>query len=859
LHDKLATGFSPLVCDMQEAPREWGEVKIPGQLGWIKVLSADGGHERLLVNDGNLRLLTPTGEEIWSRGGVGELVFHGKLCGDDRSHLLMASGRSLNMLAAETGETLWSHSFEPSYVSLKVEVADVLLDRPGLEAAIFFNHGEEGALVSFPPDGEPRIVWQKPVVVPGEYNERYDHHSNIELDLSQPQQPIIWNVRRYRARGFDARTGEMLSTLEYEIGGEQRRNYGPFAVGRTTTGDPLAVVVSEGVQLHAHAIRLRRSGHNELAWQHYYGEVYKDAPGVAIQMLGVADLDGDGGSELVYTVRDPARDFRSFVRIRDAETGDIKHELPDHWGVRLLAAADARQPSGLLAFNARNGTTPTQGQLELYALKQSATELVDQIDDAKLILPVRAEAEAASLEFFVQRDRQIDRFAWNPESARADSQESIAAPEIVSHDLQAITRDDDGVDVFVVTQSDGRLAFRRRDGKLIGERQLAGAGAPTISAADLNSDGRAELLVVLPQGRLQVVSFDDQGVATCIEEHPFTARWFDQGPVVYNLAGDESLEFITIGTHDDGRFRVSARQLGRPPIWETVLDFFADEVEGCVINAGQFLVADHPGVAISVMDARLVHEGTYLLDGRTGEKQWFKGRYRDGATVMPYRPRGIPTAVDFDGDGVEEIGMDMLSYMAYLRGNDGSFAYVRHTPNIRSDNATYAGHLYNTFCPVFENAKATRPHWMVTAGFGPFGMMKPDPLEGIWKENLDYDVPPKIGMVDVDGDGRMEVGYAALRDTTFVCRDMWTGEIEWELELPAPPNSPALAADVDGDGKGDFLIGGHCVGTDANGKGVLKWGAPVAIGWGLIADFDGDGKGEIACQASGRVAVLRAQ
>lgn len=864
LHDKLATGFSPLVCDMKQAPQVWGEVPIPGQLDWVQVLSLDSGAERLLVSDGALRLLSPAGEKIWSRGGVGGLVYHGQICGDGRSHLLMASGRNLTLVAAESGETLWSHAFEPSYVDLRVRVADVLPDRPGLEAVVFLIHGEEGALINFPPEGEPQIVWQKPTVVLGEYPERYDHHCEIEIDLSQPDQPIIWNIRRYRARGFDARTGEMLSSLEYEIGGEQRRNYGPWMLGRTASGDPLAVVVSEGVQLHAHAIRLRRSGHNELAWQHFYGEVYKDSPGVAIQMLGVTDLDGDGGSELVYTVRDPAHAFRSFVRIRDAETGVIEHELPDQWGVVLLAAPTPQGSSGLLAYAAPRGATPTQGQLAVYALKPAkAPERVVQFDDAKLVRPTRGESTAMPLEFFVVSDRggdsaRLERFAWNPESAQATLHDTITSPDIVSHNLHAVLRDDNGEEVFVLAQADGKLALRHRDGALIRERTLAGVGSPTISAADLNSDGRAELLTVLPQGQLQIVSFNNEGVATCIEEHPYTARWFDQGPIVYDVVGDETLEFLTIGAHDDGRFKVTARQLGRPPIWETVLDVYADEVDGCVINAGQFLAADHPGVAVSVTDSRLVHEGTFLLDGHTGEQQWFKSRYRDGATMMPYRPRGIPTAVDFDGDGVEEIGMDMLSYMAYLRGTDGSFAYVRHTPNIRTDDATYAGHLYNTFCPVYDTAEATRPHWLVTAGFGPFGLMKPDPLEGIWKENLDYDVPPKIGMVDVDGDGRMEVGYAALRDRTFVCRDMWTGKVEWELELPAPPNSPVLAADADGDGKGDFLVGGYCIGTDTNGRGVLKWGAPVAIGWGLIADFDGDGKGEIACQGSGRAVILHA-
>ena len=127
----------------------------------------------------------------------------------------------------------------------------------------------------------------------------------------------------------------------------------------------------------------------------------------------------------------------------------------------------------------------------------------------------------------------------------------------------------------------------------------------------------------------------------------------------------------------DGRFEISAERLSAAePLWRTKLDLFVDEVQGCVIHAGQFLAADHAAIAVSVTDERLVREGTYLIDGRNGQVKWFKSRYRNGTTIMPYRPRGVPTAVDFDGDGVEEIGMDMLSYMAYLRGSDGEFVYV---------------------------------------------------------------------------------------------------------------------------------------------------------------------------------------
>ena len=137
--------------------------------------------------------------------------------------------------------------------------------------------------------------------------------------------------------------------------------------------------------------------------------------------------------------------------------------------------------------------------------------------------------------------------------------------------------------------------------------------------------------------------------------------------------------------------------------------------------------------------------------------------------------------------------------------------------------------------------------------------MKPDPREGIWREDLQYDNPLNIAMIDADGDGSMEVGYAARNDATFICRDLWTGNIEWELELPHPPGGMTITADVDGDGKGEFLTGSYCVGTDESGKGQLRWQSPVPLHNAILADVDGDGDGEIICLRPGKVVVLNAQ
>jgi len=122
-------------------------------------------------------------------------------------------------------------------------------------------------------------------------------------------------------------------------------------------------------------------------------------------------------------------------------------------------------------------------------------------------------------------------------------------------------------------------------------------------------------------------------------------------------------------------------------------------------------------------------------------------------------------------------------------------------------------------------------------------------------------MPQKVAIVDVDGDGRLEAGYEYQRDGNFACRDLWTGKEEWRLKLDGAGYGPAISADVDGDGKGEFLIGDYCLGTNAQGKGEVRWRSGIlATGWPIIADLDGDGLGEIIMPGSdGLVRVLEAR
>lgn len=511
-HDRLATAFSPLKCGMTAAPRVWSEIGVGGMVRWVRVIHSPGGDDSLLVDDGRLRLIAADGKVLWTRPAVGDCIASGDLRQDGGNYLLFTSGPGLVLCDLRGGETLWQTRFEPAYVTPSVKVADILPDVPGSEAAVVFTHGEQACLVSFPPRAQPKIIWQRKVV-DGDFNERYDHHSGtLELDLSVPAQPIIWNIRRHRCRCIDARTGDVLSAVSYQIGGAERRNYGPCQLGRGGDGQLYACVFGEFVQEHVHAIRLRRGPGMELAWQHYYGEVYQDAPGVLLVSHGVVDYDGDGGDEMVYSVRDPAQGFRSFVRFRDVATGEIKFELPDHWGVSLFADIGPDKAAGLLAFPASNGETPQQGTLQVYRFARG--------QQPKLIHEFAAAHCEGTPTVEWQGSKQLLIHTTDPSHGECvqrceirDGKFEVAAktirPEIVKRPALAILERENRDPLFI-TSHDGVLDSVTWSGESVWKQPLEGGNPALLSAADLNGDHRAELIAITPDNRLRIYSIGDE-------------------------------------------------------------------------------------------------------------------------------------------------------------------------------------------------------------------------------------------------------------------------------------------------------------------------------------------------------------
>lgn len=876
-HDRVGSGFSPLTCGITAAPKAWSVIESPGQLRWLTPLTDATQGTRILVNDGRLRLVDLDGRVLWTSTHVAPVLYHGPLRGDHRNYLLLGgraaipgsedspqgktTGPQLLLLNVQTGLVEWRHVFHSPQGLVKPAVGDILPEKRGLEAAVFLSHAEEGCLISFPPSGDPEIVWQKQVVIPGEFDEQYDHGCDIKLDLSQPDQPVIWNVRRFRCRGFDARTGEMLSTLSYEIGGAHRRNYGPWNLGTGRDGQPLICVVSNRVQTHVHGIELTRSGNNRLAWQHYYGEVHKESPGVVVQHLAIADSDNDGITEVVYTVRDPKQDLRTFVRVRDAQTGRVEVELPDCWGLAVIPDTGSDGATCVLALEDPGGRMPHQGDLRVYTLEQpNSARLIGTIPNARTWGPLTV-TQHGHRELLMRHTDESGRAALvccDISNGELQETRRTTATSLLSGSLQAELTGEDREPVYLNTSRQGQLQASTWSGEVTWELPLAGRSVLPVSAADWNDDGRAELFVAGPRGAapglLNVYSFDAQGNTEPQFETEYltTTVW---SPTIVR-GEDGRARLIAPAADSSGNLEIrlvdctgSESQIGLP--------IPAAVPNSIVVNAGDFLPGAKPGIAVSVSDNASAQQGVFLLDVEAGRVIWHRDRYRDGAVAMPYTMRGVPVTYDFDGDGADEVVMDLLSYMAFVRGHDGSFAWILPSANIRSDDCLYAGRLYNSFSPVYRSAEDTQAHWLVTAGIGSVGLMKPDPREGHWKHELTYDMPRRLGMIDVDQDGVMEVGYAPAGSSRFLCRDLWTGEIEWELSMPHPIHSPVITADVDNDGKGEFLVDRFCIGTNDQGEGEIRFQLPQPVGYGLIADFDGDGLGEIVCAHPGGVTILK--
>ncbi|NOX55985.1 MAG: VCBS repeat-containing protein [Planctomycetes bacterium] len=701
---------------------------------------------------------------------------------------------------------------------------------------------------------------------------RADHGVSVVVD---PRGREIWNVRHHTINVFDARTGRLLHRHEFRVRGKGRRNYGPVLAARAGEAESLLAVMSQRVEHHLCCFRREASGSFSRLFERFFGYVYAPADHgacVAYTPTGLGDVDGDGRPDVVYSARTAQPKPETRTVICDLSTGR-ERVIPQTW-LAGLVDLDGDGKKELLAYEDVAAEMPDRGTLLVFRITSSgAVNRLGRVEGVRLLMRPLSPVEQPQDAAWSNVELWAPAVLTGPEGAavlirrlgsgrtrllklEGDELRSSPAPSVLDQgEVLAVGQwTKSGPHLVVIQTAAGWLQLAALPGDVRFKLPLRGGVAALSSAVDLNGDGRCELVTRCPDRRLRVHRIDDSGQAKLVWSAPFEAQTSRLSPLARDLTGDGVPEIVGFGRTADGALSVRCHGHDGRILWETPLPMPSSSKIVKWI-AGDFRGRGRSGVFVSVQQD-LAREASFLLDGRDGRIVWQGPTANTPGGVRCCNPVGIPTAFDFNGDGWDDVLLDYRDYVALLNGRDGSF--LQSPISLPPVPAGWKV-AYSSFTPVRASARM-RPHFLLPLGHGGIGLLGPDLRTEVWFHKPYYDTPQKVGLIDVDGDGRLEVGYEERRDGWFVCRDLWTGQEEWRIKLPGAGYGACITADFDGDGRGEFLIGDCCIGTDAEGRGQLRWRASHWAPYPLVADLDGDGGGELILPGSdGRLRVLKAR
>jgi outer membrane protein assembly factor BamB len=107
------------------------------------------------------------------------------------------------------------------------------------------------------------------------------------------------------------------------------------------------------------------------------------------------------------------------------------------------------------------------------------------------------------------------------------------------------------------------------------------------------------------------------------------------------------------------------------------------------------------------------------------------------------------------------------------------------------------------------------------------------------------------GVGDVDGDGKLELGFTGWEHGTGLrCLDAATGNQKWEYPLTGNPRVPVVSADINEDGREEFLFAIQTMLFAVNGRSgvpdvIWKTELPSPPGDLTLADVNRDGRTEL--------------
>lgn len=802
-------------------------------------LDGAGEEEALIAHGGNLAAYRPDGKPLWTRRLDGAVVYGlFDLDGDGEQEIVAAAGSPgrLTVLRASDGAVRYRCDFRPRSGIAGIRVAKLDPRRKGLQAVVWSPLDEVGYCLAFDQGVEKAAVawtfdWKMSFFTP----------TTALADMDRDGQLDLVAVTYNNVLAYDGRTGAIKVSREWNTG----RNYGGLVV-RDLDGDgyPEVVVLADVLREHIGVLKNAGGKTLEPLWDRFYEQNYpEDHVSLRVLTESVDDFDGDGRLDVAYAVFDD-RDTKGWqTLIVDALTGKTKREIPGRYLVaagplfpRTPPALVLAKPSGrekrnedrLVVFNGREGreTPLPEGTLiaptSVRDFPLNAWQQVSGVATGVPTTAVRVREGRAGVYLLADAGRSV-RFVAGRADGTLETAWQCGLPA--------------GLPPGAICRVSGnRVAHASR----AGVRFFAPGRQQAVAALDVPTGTLIQPVVArLRKGEAPSILFaGSDGKVRCMDGARRQERWARPGfggwsfyipnsqpggvPAAFDVDGDSVAEVLVaeesgrlVALDGAGKERKSWTFPRRPQYW-TSGDFDGD-------GRPDLLVTYPRGAILDVM--------TVALSGRTGKVLW-----------EAHCGNGPSAICDFDGDGRDDVVMRDLYERRVLSGRTGrdllpiTLQQGYHTPVIlrreRPETLYWVGGGWATLSEARDGAVRWL-HWLAPTG--------------------------TQAVADVDGDGRAEMGGMTAGkiyhlpdlkpkegpDREFLCFDAATGQTKWTRKLDT--TSPGVVtADVDGDGKPEFLLGtadGRLMAL-RGGSGETLWEVrlPAALGVPVVCDVDGDGQ-----------------
>ena len=827
---------------MREAPREVWHMPTGGTVSYAHEVDVSGDPAILIQAGSNLELVRSPGGPVWRQGtlGVGLVMRVDDFDGDGRNEVLVRTDvRTLVLLDVATGEKLWAWQSAPS---TQVISRAFLRTPTGIRLICFPNYSLDGTCFDFSGDRrEPKLLWQRNYA--GKYGAGYgpsivlkDMTGNGKLDIV-----LSGKVPSVSQAVINVDNGDILFEARHDLGG-WGRPYGLLTV-RDLDADGLPDVVMVSCQVEEYACVARNVDGTGLSkiWGRFVEKDWpKDLKELRPQVTSVADLRGNGRSELVVGLWDGAT-WRTLLIDPmtgfDAQRGALEglyfwgcHDLTGDKRPELVVSTESeRLPARVSTLVALDGETlePVAELADAAAFTSSDSDVpADTFFMAIRRNPVFIRASDGTGGVLVHRYRgeaEIGTFLWGGRPGVPIVARQVAGPGFDRVDLH---------DGKVLLSGGGRI-------------QRFGEGMRPVGE-ELTVNGRLCRPLVWAVGEKRQLVVDTAngivgGVPVPGEHGKLRDAWRVPGNEAFlqvDRAGMSRLATIGGAATNGPSAAIHTAPIGggREPVHVRLPHPVYSRAGLVPYGDAEFRL-----LACLQTGVHTLALATYDADGKLLWQDTGWGAY----------PK-LPAAADIDGDGAFEV---LADDHGKFRIYDGTGAVV----------ASHGGWPPAYCVPIVA---PFRPD-------GGLGILRASGINGVdlldtgakrvWLTRANiwryYNDLAAVG--DVAGTGALSLGTLA-EDGTFECIDTGSGKVRWSVGLGAKPsNTSVVAGDIDGDSRDEFLVGlpdGRlvCI-EESQAQGRILWEKELsaAVANPIVADVDGDGFAEIIVSTSdGEVRVL---